>query len=81
MSYPRAIYPLSIIEHYRKHGGKATARAYRTSWTTLRRWLVEHGVVIRPWGLRLGQTLRNHVASADVVGFSTAPHPPIQKTA
>lgn len=81
MSHPRAVYPLEIAEHYRQHGGKATARAYRTNWTTLRRWLVEHGVEIRPWGLRLGQTLRSRVASTGVVGFSTASCPPIQKIA
>lgn len=59
MSHPRAVYPPEIADHYRQHGGKATCAAYRTSWVSLRRWLREHGVEIRPQGLRLGQTLRS----------------------
>jgi hypothetical protein len=58
MSYPRAFFPVSVIEHYRTHGAVRTCRAYHTTWETLRRWLREHGVEIRPQGLRLGRQLR-----------------------
>lgn len=58
MAHPRATYPPSIIDYYHRHGGKATETEYRTAWPTLRRWLVEHGVRIRPRGLRVGQKLR-----------------------
>ena len=64
MSHPRAVYPPEIADHYRQHGGKATCAAYHTNWTTLRRWLREHGVEIRPQGLRLGQTLRSQRGAA-----------------
>jgi hypothetical protein len=55
MSYPRATYPPEILDHYRQHGGKATARAYSTSWSSLRRWLIEHGEQIRPQGVRISR--------------------------
>jgi hypothetical protein len=55
MAHPRATFPPSVIDYYRKHGCKATEIAYRTSWQTLRRWLVERGVPIRKHGLRVGR--------------------------
>lgn len=58
MAHPHAEYPPDIADYYRANGGKATCRAYGTSWVSLRRWLREHGVEVRPQGLRLGQTLR-----------------------
>ena len=59
MSHTRATYPAGIADHYRQHGGKATCAAYQTAWRSLRRWLVEHGISVRPQGLRLEQSLRS----------------------
>jgi hypothetical protein len=53
MAHPRAQFPTSVIADYRANGGKACCRAYRCGWETLRRWLREHGVTIRPQGHRL----------------------------
>lgn len=60
MPHPRAEYPPEIADHYRQHGGKATERAYGTSWQALRRWLVEHGVELRPQGVRISR--KGHAA-------------------
>lgn len=52
MSYPRAQFPPDVIAHYQAHGFWKTCKAYRCSFRTLRRWLVERGVAIRPHGRR-----------------------------
>jgi hypothetical protein len=53
MAHPRAQFPDGVIAYYQAHGGKACERAYRCGWQTLRRWLRERGVPIRPQGVRL----------------------------
>ncbi len=58
MSHPRAVFPPEVIPHYQQHGAVKTRIAYRCQWGTLRRWLVEHGVQIRPQGLRIGRKLQ-----------------------
>jgi hypothetical protein len=56
MSHPRAVFPPDVIAHYLANGKDRTCAAYRTHWQTLRRWLVERGVSIRPQGRRLGSS-------------------------
>lgn len=58
MSYPRAVIQPRAAAYHQKHGLKATCVRYGFAYRTMRRWLVERGVEIRPWGLRIGQTLR-----------------------
>lgn len=59
MPYPRATYPWSIVPFYRKHGSVRTMKYYRTSWTALRRWLVEHHIEIRKPGHQITRGQRD----------------------
>lgn len=53
MSHPRATFPPSIIPYHQANGLRRTCAAYGTSYRTLRRYLVERGVQIRPQGVRI----------------------------
>jgi hypothetical protein len=57
MSHPRATFPPDVIAYYQANGQRGTCSAYRTSWRTLRRWLIERGVVIRPWGKQIARAV------------------------
>ncbi len=51
MSHPRAVFPPSALTEYQAGAGlKSMAVEYRCSAVTLRRWLVERGVIIRTQG-------------------------------
>jgi hypothetical protein len=53
MSHPRATFPPHAITEYQAGAGlKSMAVEYRCDASTLRRWLVERGVVIRGPGKR-----------------------------
>lgn len=53
MALPRASFPDHAVVDYQAHGLKRTAAAYGSHHMTLRRWLVERGVTIRPQGRRI----------------------------
>jgi len=51
VSHPCAVFPPCALTEYQAGAGlKAMAAEYRCSAITLRRWLVERGVVIRGQG-------------------------------
>lgn len=51
MSHPRAVFPPALLTEYQAGASlKALAASYRACNHTIRRWLVERGVVIRGQG-------------------------------
>lgn len=53
MAHPRASFPPILALEYRTVSLSVLARKYQSHPVTIRRWLVEQGVVIRAQGVRL----------------------------
>lgn len=53
MAHPRAEFPPILALEYRAASLATLARKYQSHPVTIRRWLVDQGVTLRPQGVRL----------------------------